>query len=93
MDNHIMVGCDLHDKTMLLKIAAGRGKAQKRSFENSPSGRKAMLAHLRKRAGACGGTRIGVSPAGAQLRRTNGAISMPVSSRKTIQAFSREALF
>ena len=58
MDNHIMVGCDLHDKTMLLKIAAGRGKAEKRSFENSPSGRKAMLAHLRKRAAACGDARM-----------------------------------
>jgi transposase len=46
----IMVGCDLHDKTMLLMIAEGRGKALKRSYENNPSGRKAMIAALKKRA-------------------------------------------
>lgn len=58
MEKYIMVGCDLHDKTMLLKIAEGRGQAEKRSFENSRSGRKAMRAQLRKRAAACGGARV-----------------------------------
>ncbi|MFH0938006.1 MAG: hypothetical protein V1899_01790, partial [Planctomycetota bacterium] len=35
MGNTIMVGCDLHDKTMLLKIAVGQGASQRRSFENN----------------------------------------------------------
>jgi transposase len=50
MANYIMVGCDLHDKTMLLKIAEGRGKAQTRSYRNTPEGRKAMIAALKKQA-------------------------------------------
>ena len=54
----IMVGCDLHDKTMLLKIAEGRGKALKRSYENNPSGRKAMIAALQKRASEAGAAKI-----------------------------------
>lgn len=58
MAKFIMVGCDLHDKTMLLKIAEGRGKALKRSYQNNPSGRKAMTAALKKRASAAGGAKI-----------------------------------
>lgn len=54
----IMVGCDLHDKTMLLKIAEGRGRALKRSYENNPSGRKAMIAALQKRASNAGGAKV-----------------------------------
>ena len=34
MGKCIMVGCDLHDKNMLLKIAQGRGKVVKRSYRN-----------------------------------------------------------
>ena len=52
MENRILVGCDLHDKTMLLKYAKGRDAAHKRSFENSADGRKAMIEMLQKL--ACG---------------------------------------
>jgi transposase len=50
MENLVMVGCDLHDKTMLLKIGCGQGAAVRRSFENSPVGRQAMIADLKRRA-------------------------------------------
>ena len=58
MEKCILVGCDLHDKTMLLKIACGQDAPQKRAFENSADARKAMLADLKKRAVEKGGTRI-----------------------------------
>lgn len=58
MGKCIMVGCDLHDKNMLLKIAQGRGKAVKRSYRNDASGRRAMITALKKRASAAGGAKI-----------------------------------
>lgn len=58
MGKCIMVGCDLHDKNMLLKIAQGRGKAVRRSYRNDTSGRKAMITALKKRASAAGGAKI-----------------------------------
>ena len=48
----------MHDKTMLLKIAEGRAKPEKRSFENDRLGRKAMLSYLRKRATAAGRAKV-----------------------------------
>lgn len=58
MSDRILVGCDLHDKTMLLKYATGREAVQKRSFENSAEGRKAMIELLRKCSSVAGGVRI-----------------------------------
>lgn len=58
MDKFIMVGCDLHDRSMLLKIAVGREISAKRSWINDPSGRAAMIADLKHRAGAVGTSRI-----------------------------------
>lgn len=58
MEKCILVGCDLHDKTMLLKIACGKDEPQKRTFENSVDGRKAMIIDLKKRAGESKVTRI-----------------------------------
>src|SRR3979411_255411 len=51
MENRILIGCDLHDKTMLLKYARGREAALKRCFENTVDGRKAMTEMLLKFAG------------------------------------------
>ena len=34
-----MVACDLHDKTMLLKLAMGRGEPEKLSLRNTRTGR------------------------------------------------------
>ena len=39
MQEYITVGCDLHDRSMLLKIARGREEAKKRSFSNDAGGR------------------------------------------------------
>lgn len=58
MEKLILVGCDLHDKNMLLKIAVGVEVAAKRSFQNNPAGRSAMSEELKRRAAAAGGARI-----------------------------------
>ncbi|MFH0938800.1 MAG: transposase, partial [Planctomycetota bacterium] len=58
MGNTIMVGCDLHDKTMLLKIAVGQGASQRRSFENNVDARKVMVADLKRRAAENAGARV-----------------------------------
>lgn len=55
MRKFIMIGCDLHDKSMLLKIAEGRDAPEVRSFDNSPKGRKTMIAYLKRRAKDAGG--------------------------------------
>ena len=53
-----MIGCDLHDKTMLLKIAEGREEPEMRSIKNTEAGRRAMIHELKKRAVAASGARI-----------------------------------
>lgn len=58
MQEYIMVGCDLHDRSMLLKIARGREEAQKRSFTNDADGRAAMIAYLRVEAEAAGEAKV-----------------------------------
>ena len=58
MVKFIMVGCDLHDRSMLLKMAVGVEAPTKRSWSNDPSGRVAMIADLKRRAAAVGATRI-----------------------------------
>lgn len=54
----IMIGCDLHDKTMLLKIATGRQEAETRSIKNTAAGRAKMIEMLQQRAAAAGGARV-----------------------------------
>jgi transposase len=46
MNEITTVGCDLHDRDMLLKIAAGMSEPQQRSFGNDSEGRDAMLQYL-----------------------------------------------
>ena len=59
MSQVIMVGCDLHDKTMVLKIAQkGRGRAETESVKNTAKDREAMIGRLKQRAKAAGGARI-----------------------------------
>lgn len=53
----IMVGCDLHDKSMLLKIAVDRGKPVTRSWQTDNWARRAMIADLQARARQAGATR------------------------------------
>ncbi len=58
MDKITLAGFDLHDKSVLLKIACGREAPVKRSFENNERGSRAMIAELRKRAARAGSSRI-----------------------------------
>lgn len=58
MEKCILIGCDLHDRNMLLKIAAGREPSAKRSWSNDPAGRVAMIADLKRRAVAAGAARV-----------------------------------
>jgi transposase len=54
MAKFIMVGCDLHDKSMLLKVAVDRGVPSMRSWGTGPSAREAMIADLKRRADQAG---------------------------------------
>lgn len=58
MEKSILIGCDLHDRNMLLKIAVGREPSVKRSWSNDPAGRVAMIADLKRRAAAAGVARM-----------------------------------
>src|SRR5262245_61529894 len=46
MNQVIIVGCDLHDRSLLLKVARGMGEPQQKSFLNDQEGRQAMIDHL-----------------------------------------------
>jgi transposase len=54
----IMVGCDLHDKSMLLKIAEDQGQPIVRSWSTDASARRAMVADLRGRAQRVGAQKV-----------------------------------
>jgi hypothetical protein len=54
MSEFIMVACDLHDKTMLLKIARGREAAEKVSVRNTSAGRTRLIEQLRERSRVAG---------------------------------------
>jgi transposase len=46
MADSIMVGCDLHDKTMVLRFGTGQEPAKARTFTGDPAGRLAMITWL-----------------------------------------------
>lgn len=50
MVKNIMVGCDLHDKSMLLKIAVNRGKPTVENWATDPESVLLMIQRLRNRA-------------------------------------------
>jgi transposase len=54
----IMIGCDLHDKTMLLKIAEDREEPETRSVKNTASERAKLIARLKDQAAAANGARV-----------------------------------
>jgi len=58
MEKHIMVGCDLHKDNMLIKVAVGLEKAEKKTYWNTEGSRNAMIEHLKKRSEAEGGARV-----------------------------------
>lgn len=48
MSDCIMVGCDLHQKTLVLRYAIGRGRVEARTFANDLSSREVMISWLRE---------------------------------------------
>ena len=58
MAEFIMVACDLHDKTMVLKIARGREAAEKVTVRNTSDGRARLIEQLHERAQAAGEARV-----------------------------------
>jgi transposase len=59
MTNQVtIVGCDLHDRTMLLQFAVGANPPQQRSVLNDATGRHAMIEFLIEFARRHGSTRI-----------------------------------
>jgi transposase len=58
MSKVTMIGCDLHDRNMLLKIAVGRSKPRELEFLNDCKGRCKMITALKKTAREEGDGRI-----------------------------------
>jgi len=54
----MMIGCDLHDKSMLLKGAVDRGKPWLKTYGTSAGSRGRMMADLQRRAAKAGAGRI-----------------------------------
>lgn len=46
MTECIFVGCDLHDRKLVLQVAVDRGEATKRTWDNTPGGREGMIGWL-----------------------------------------------
>ena len=46
MSEVTIVGCDLHDRNMVLKVALGKNEPHEKSFANDVEGRGKMLEHL-----------------------------------------------
>jgi len=58
MKKHIMVGCDLHDKSMLLKVAVDRHRPTVERWGTDDDSVPRMIGHLRNWAARLGGARI-----------------------------------
>jgi transposase len=56
--NFIFVGCDLHEKTLVNRIAVNREASEKRTYGNTVPGRAKLIADLKQRAAKIGGARI-----------------------------------
>ena len=54
----MMIGCDLHDKSMLLKGAVDRGKPWLKTYGTSAGSRQRMIADLQRRSAKAAATRI-----------------------------------
>jgi transposase len=58
MNQVIMIGCDLHDRSMLIRYSVGDGEPRQRSFRNDGEGRARMIALLLDVAKRQGATRL-----------------------------------
>lgn len=58
MKRYICVGADVHDRSLVLKVALGRQHPERLSFANHPESRARMIRELHKRSKAAGGAEI-----------------------------------
>jgi transposase len=58
MAKSIMIGCDLHDRTMLLRYAVDTAQPQQLSYDNDAAGRRRMIGRLKSLAEKHQATRI-----------------------------------
>lgn len=58
MNEYINVGADVHDKTILVKLARGLEQPEKRCFRNDPPGRARMIGEFRERSERAGGAEV-----------------------------------
>src|SRR6056297_2014221 len=58
MSKVIMIGYDLHDRSMLIRFAAGTEEPQQQSYPNDAAGRRRMICRLRNLAEKHGASRI-----------------------------------
>ncbi len=58
MENVIIVGCDLHDRSMLIRYSIGGAEPQQQSFRNDTEGRLKMIGVLGELAGKRAARRI-----------------------------------
>ena len=56
-----MIGCDLHDRNMLLRYAVGTSEPQQLAYDNDASGRRRMITRLKSLAQKQNGHRLGSS--------------------------------
>lgn len=47
MNDYIFAGMDVHDRSLVVKVAVNRDEAQEMSLPNSPTGRTTLLRHLK----------------------------------------------
>ena len=48
MSKVIMIGCDLHDQSILLRYAVGTEQPQQLTYPNDVAGRRRMIARLKR---------------------------------------------
>ena len=58
VEHCILVGCDLHDKSMLLKHAVGSGEVKKRSFGNNRASHEELIRWLRRVSAEAGSAKV-----------------------------------
>lgn len=58
MSKVIMIGCDLHDRSMLIRFAADTEEPQQHSYPNDAAGRRRMICRLRNLSEKHGASRI-----------------------------------
>lgn len=61
MKNYIFVGCDCHDKTLVLKVALNREAAETKRFGARGAGRQKLIEYLRCRAKQADGAKVVVA--------------------------------